>query len=382
MYDINKKNYLLKFTNAGDKHLLLIEASSRIHTIQTDIEKNTIPSGLTMKMRKNLRTRRLEKIEQLGVERVLRLTFGSGEYERNLFIELYAAGNLILTDSDMKIICLTRSHKYTEEIKTAVGEYYPIELAAGLRLENFNFDREFVMGKWEALVAKGKKAKLADLFFGVVPCCHGALIAQVLGKFGLQDETGLEGENVDRFLEAIHYAADLYRTDGKEMVPGYLVRTRDQKDEDMLKQGGEVGTDAEVGSEGLKPEFADALKGQMGDMGNKADAEARHYFEFTPVLFESQRNEKFVIEEFPDFDLCIEKYFNNLEHLKNKTEDVEETIWKKYEKIKADQEGRLDDMRKGQDIYLLKAQLIEGNIQEIQAVCDIINGMISSGMNA
>lgn len=117
-------------------------------------------------------------------------------------------------------------------------------------------------------------------------------------------------------------------------------------------------------------------------MGNKAEAEARNYFEFTPVIFESQRSENFVIEEFPDFDLCCEKYFNNLEHLKNKTEDVEETIWKKYEKIKADQEGRLDDMRKGQDIYLLKAQLIEGNIQEIQAVCDIINGMISSGMNA
>ena len=50
--------------SGGDKHLLLVEASSRMHTIEHDVEKNTIPSGLTMKMRKNLRTRRLEKIEQ------------------------------------------------------------------------------------------------------------------------------------------------------------------------------------------------------------------------------------------------------------------------------------------------------------------------------
>jgi len=39
------------------------------------------------------------------VERVIRMVFGSGDYERNLFIELYAAGNIILTDSDLKIIC-------------------------------------------------------------------------------------------------------------------------------------------------------------------------------------------------------------------------------------------------------------------------------------
>ena len=64
VYDIAKKNYLFKFTQSGDKHLLLVDASSRIHTIENDVEKNTIPSGLTMKMRKNLRTRRLEKIEQ------------------------------------------------------------------------------------------------------------------------------------------------------------------------------------------------------------------------------------------------------------------------------------------------------------------------------
>jgi len=64
VYDLKKKNYLFKFQSEGDKHLLLVEASSRIHTIENDVEKNTIPSGLTMKMRKNLRTRRLEKIEQ------------------------------------------------------------------------------------------------------------------------------------------------------------------------------------------------------------------------------------------------------------------------------------------------------------------------------
>lgn len=100
-------------------------------------------------------------------------------------------------------------------------------------------------------MAKGKKGKLADLFFGVVPCCHGALIGQVLKQFGLQDATGLEDGNVDRFLEAIHFAADLYRTDGKETMPGYLVRTRDAKDEeDLLKQGELVGSDVGVDSEG------------------------------------------------------------------------------------------------------------------------------------
>lgn len=68
------------------------------------IEKNKVPSGFTMKFRKYLRSRRLEQIEQIGVERVVVFTFGREEHAYHLILELYSQGNIILTDKDYRII--------------------------------------------------------------------------------------------------------------------------------------------------------------------------------------------------------------------------------------------------------------------------------------
>ena len=84
-----------------------------------------MPSGFTMKFRKYLRAKRLEKVRQVGLERVVVLTFGSENFTNHLILELYAQGNIILTDSDYRIIQCIRSHQFTETVKTGVGELYP-----------------------------------------------------------------------------------------------------------------------------------------------------------------------------------------------------------------------------------------------------------------
>lgn len=67
-----------------------------------------MPSGFTMKFRKYLRSKRLEDIKQIGVERVVILTFGSGEATNHVILEMYSSGNIILTDKDFNIILLMR----------------------------------------------------------------------------------------------------------------------------------------------------------------------------------------------------------------------------------------------------------------------------------
>jgi predicted ribosome quality control (RQC) complex YloA/Tae2 family protein len=57
-----------------------------------------------MKFRKFLRSKRLEDIRQVGVERVVIFTFGTGEFQNHLILELYSQGNIILTDSEFVII--------------------------------------------------------------------------------------------------------------------------------------------------------------------------------------------------------------------------------------------------------------------------------------
>jgi len=42
-----------------------------------------------LQMRKHLKSRRLEKIEQLGVDRIIDLQFGSNEAAYHIILELY-----------------------------------------------------------------------------------------------------------------------------------------------------------------------------------------------------------------------------------------------------------------------------------------------------
>lgn len=70
----------------------------RFHTTEAKAEKNKMPSGFTMKFRKFLRSKRLESIRQVGMERVVVLTFGQEQFSNHLILELYSQGNIILTD--------------------------------------------------------------------------------------------------------------------------------------------------------------------------------------------------------------------------------------------------------------------------------------------
>ena len=73
---------------AGDKQGP--EDASAFHDTQYAKEKNDTPSNFTLKLRKHLRTRRLDGLRQLGVDRVVDFSFGQDEACYHLILELYA----------------------------------------------------------------------------------------------------------------------------------------------------------------------------------------------------------------------------------------------------------------------------------------------------
>ena len=95
-----------------------------------------------MKLRKHLRTKKLENIAQLGIDRVVDLTFGKGEAAYHILVELYASGNVILTDHSYTILSLLRSHKFEENARIAVRQEYPFTHAANLTLDSITTDPE------------------------------------------------------------------------------------------------------------------------------------------------------------------------------------------------------------------------------------------------
>jgi predicted ribosome quality control (RQC) complex YloA/Tae2 family protein len=134
VYDLNEKTYLFKFAVPGlsEKFFLLLESGVRFHTTQFVRETPDFPSPFAMKLRKYIRTKRLEEIEQLGEDRVVDFKFGSGESCNHLILELYANGNIILTDNNYNVLALLRSHQFTDDSETKVGEIYPLTKATNI----------------------------------------------------------------------------------------------------------------------------------------------------------------------------------------------------------------------------------------------------------
>ena len=130
-YDlVQTKGFLLKFSKTeSEKIYVVVESGMRLHTTKFERDKNQLPSSFTSKIRKYIRTRRLEKVQQLGIDRIVEFTFGKEEDNNTyrLICEFYAKGNITLTDKNYKILAILRAHGLEEGVKYAIGETYPLD---------------------------------------------------------------------------------------------------------------------------------------------------------------------------------------------------------------------------------------------------------------
>lgn len=75
-----------------------MESGVRFHTTKFVRDKTDSPSVFSKKLRSYIRHKRLEGIRQIGSDRVVDFKFGSGDSVAHVILELYASGNMILTD--------------------------------------------------------------------------------------------------------------------------------------------------------------------------------------------------------------------------------------------------------------------------------------------
>jgi len=137
VYDIDDKTYLLKFSVPGEaeKPMIIIESAIRIHPTRFLHDKGSMPSSFSMKLRKHLKGKKLDGVQQLGMDRVVDMRFGSGEAAHHLLVELYSAGNIILADDTYTVLALLRTHQFDEETVLKIGEPYPINFATTVAAE-------------------------------------------------------------------------------------------------------------------------------------------------------------------------------------------------------------------------------------------------------
>ena len=150
IYSVSKRIFTFKLVQQSNKSLLLVESGSRMHTTKYERDKDTMPNMFCAKIRKHVKGKRIESIQQLGMDRVVDFQFGVGESAFHIIFEFYNSGNIILTDWTYKILGLLRSHSYgkeTEEEKVAVGSFYPMNFTKPLDQESIT--KEFVLSIFE-----------------------------------------------------------------------------------------------------------------------------------------------------------------------------------------------------------------------------------------
>ena len=108
IYGISKNSLLFKFRHPENPDVLLMLSTSGIWVTNVKIDQIE-PNKLLRRLRSDLLRSKLKEIKQIGTERVVYLTFSNFEKEFVIVNELFADGNVILCNSEMKILALLYS---------------------------------------------------------------------------------------------------------------------------------------------------------------------------------------------------------------------------------------------------------------------------------
>merc|ERR1719354_228961 len=298
----------------------MIESGTRLHFTEFEWPKNPAPSGFSMKLRKHINNKRLEKIQQMGVDRVVDMQFGSDEAAYHLILEMYDRGNLVLTDHEYKIMNILRPRVAGEE-KFLVRETYPVELA---KQEYSTIDENNIKN----LIKSGKptdtlkKILMPQFDYGPSVLEHVCLAA------GIQISIKLKEFNLEEAFTTLFQAL----TDGVQQFftntpkSGIIVEKRDTR---------------------VKP-----------DGGTEEFFTFQEFHPYHYKQFEGSR-----VTSFPSFNSTCDTFFSQIESQKMelKTVQQEKSAMKKLENVKKDHEARIKGLQDLQAVDRRKGELIEMN---------------------
>jgi predicted ribosome quality control (RQC) complex YloA/Tae2 family protein len=106
-YHIGGFNVLLRLKGREGKGAILVSSGSYAVAGDMDVPEGTQPSGFAMLLRKHLSGARLTGVGQEGFDRILRFSFDGPDGQRELVVELFASGNIILLQDGVIVQPLT-----------------------------------------------------------------------------------------------------------------------------------------------------------------------------------------------------------------------------------------------------------------------------------
>ncbi|KAE8685782.1 hypothetical protein F3Y22_tig00111092pilonHSYRG00037 [Hibiscus syriacus] len=374
VYDLTPKTYMLKLMNSSgvtesgesEKVLLLMESGVRLHTTAYVRDKSNTPSGFTLKLRKHIRTRRLEDVRQLGYDRIILFQFGLGANAHYVILELYAQGNIILTDSEFMVLTLLRSHRDDDKgVAIMSRRLYPTEICRHFELTTVSKLHTVLTSSGEPNENEATKGiedenNSLDTAKGNEKEKKGS---QKGGKKGgkpsesnksASDNTRAKQAMLKNVLsEALGYGPAL--AEHIILDAGLASNTKVTKDNKL--------DDDKIQALAQAVEkFEDWLQDVIS--GEKVP---EMYDECCPILLNQFKSREYV--NFETFDAALDEFYSKIEsqRAEQQKKTKESTASQKLNKIRLDQENRVHMLKKEVDNCVRMAELIEYNLEDVDA---------------
>ncbi|XP_008801756.2 nuclear export mediator factor NEMF [Phoenix dactylifera] len=403
VYDITPKTYLFKLMNSSgmtesgesEKVLLLMESGVRLHTTQYVRDKNTTPSGFTLKLRKHIRTRRLEDVRQLGYDRIILFQFGLGSNSHFVILELYAQGNILLTDSEFTVMTLLRSHRDDDKGLAIMSRHrYPIEACRVFERTDF------------------MKLKAA-LSFELTDDNESSEVLDASGDAcdKSKEPTSGKNKNLPASKKKSNDGTQSNKTTLKTIL-GQTLSYGPALSEHIVLDAGlppnmKVGKDSKIDEARIQALvqavtrfeewLADVISGQIVPEGyilmqNKViekketlplqeSTSDKVYDEFCPILLNQFKSRECM--KFETFDAALDEFYSKIESQRSEQQQKakEGSATLKLNKIRLDQENRVHTLKKEVDLCTKLAQLIEYNLEDVDAAILAVRVALANGMD-
>ncbi|XP_077485529.1 nuclear export mediator factor NEMF homolog Clbn [Amblyomma americanum] len=350
VYDVDTKTYLFKLSRQEEKAVLLIESGVRLHTTEFAWPKNQSPSGFAMKLRKHLKNKRVERLAQLGADRVVDLQFGTGEAAYHVILELYDRGNVVLTDGDYLILNILRPRALgkDEDVKLVVREKYPVE---GALAEAPALDAE----QLASVLAGASPADTLRKLLTPRTLYGPALLDHVLLGRGLSAGAKISSFPAEglaeKILECLRDADAIMARARSEPCRGYIVQRIEKR-----IQPAEDGSTEIVSYQEFHPFLWRQHDAFAGASGNTSTI------------------------ELPSFSVAVDQFFSSVEMQKInlRAHQREKEALKKLDNIRTDHEKRIQALEEVQQADVRKAELIEVNLELVERALGVVRSAIAN----
>jgi len=420
-----EKMYLIKLagisadnndSNNNNRHLLLLESGVRFHLAaqkqDSSGNKNSMPSGFAMKLRKHLRGLRLESIKQLGsLDRVVDIRFGSGDSAYHIILELYSQGNIILTDCNYAILALLREHQYTttetttaEAVKVAVRQVYPVTFATTLTASTAGLlcmttgqkayqwaKEEIITSQAQQQLKKDEKRKKNKQ--PKESSTTNNKNSMVLKALLLRKSSGVHHYGPSIIEHCIlscnidpNMMIDIPETDdtaiSKDLSSLFetLILSLRVEGANILNEFNQLHTG---GGYILYTNSNNNNSHQERHMEQGEQPDDRNFLEFLPHLLKQHQQLPYNILEYETFSHAVDVFFSSMEGqlLRQRYEAAEQAARDRLSKIELDQRQRLENLQREQHILFTEAKLIEHHADVVDKALLVVNSALSNNMS-